>query len=178
MSGKINVVEFCEGYDNCANATAKKNYLKKIEIIPYIRYEHKTVLANQIINSSCYDQDEPNKIKFNSPGRYMLYVYTLLKTYTNFDMDNTRMLDDFNELNRRGLIDVIVGLIPEAEKNEFEKIVAMVYDDFVANYYEIHGFIMNAVDKLATLSEAISPEMLEAFTKATEAISTDIGVVK
>lgn len=163
MSERINVVEFCEGYDNCTNATARKNYLKKLEIIPYIKYEHKVVLANQIINSSCYDQEKPNKVKIDSPGRYMLYVFTLLKTYTNLDMDNTRMLDDFNELNRRGLVDIIIGLIPEAEKNEFDKMVAMVYEDFMTNYYEIHGFVTNTLEKLSVLTDAISPELIESL---------------
>lgn len=175
MSGQmININEFCEGYDNCTTATAKKNYLKQIEIIPYVRYEHKTVLANQIINSSCYDQDEPTKVKINSPGRYMVYVYTMLKTYTNLDLHNETMLDDFNELNRRGLIDAIVGLIPTTEKNEFEKIVAMVYEDFITNYYEIHGFITNTIEKLASMSEAIGPQLSEMLGNLT-AIDADVA---
>lgn len=173
MSAKIKVVDFVNGYDKCANVTAKKNYLKMLEIIPYIKYEYKTVLANQIINGSCYDEEEGNRIKFNSPGRYMLYVYTMLKTYTNLDMDNTTMLDDFNELNRRGLIDKIFELIPESERNEFEKIVGMAYEDFVANYYEVHGFVMNLIDKLSVISESISPELVEAIGKATDVIKID-----
>ena len=160
-NNKINVIDFVDGYNKCATAKAKEVYLKKLEVTDYVNYEVKIALATKIVNSSSYDVEHSTVVKVNAPLRYVLYVYTVLSYYTNLDMHSEKMFDEFNELNRHGLIDVIFKLIPEREVSEFNNVVAMVYDDFLTNYREPHSFIANQIDRIGSFVEYIPQDTLE-----------------
>lgn len=160
MSEKINIKEFIDGYEKSKN---KQVYLKKIEINNYIPYGQKTFLANKIVESSSYDKD--GYVTINSPSRYIIFIYTLLNSYTNLNMHSESMLDDFDLLNKYGLIDEIVALIPEKEVDEFNKILGMVLDDFMTNHYEIHGYIQDIIKKISNVVDGTSPQLLEELKK-------------
>ena len=160
MEEKINVKEFAEGYEKSKN---KPLYLKKLTINDYVPYGEKSFLANKIVESTSYD--EQRNIKIDSTARYLVFIYTLLKSYTNLDIDAEHMTEDFDELNRYGLVDEIINLIPEKEVNEFNKVLGMVYDDFMTNHYEIHGFIEGMMQKISNVINGTSPELLDELRK-------------
>ena len=155
MDNKLNVTEFVDGYEK---AKTKSTYLKKIKINDYVPYGEKVFLANKIVESTSYD--ERHNIKIDSPSRYLLFIYTLLKNYTNLDLDAQNMTQYFDLLNKCGLVDDIVGMIPEKEVNEFNKVLSMAYEDFMTNHYEIHGFIEDVIDKISNVIEGTSPQLL------------------
>lgn len=155
MSEKINVKEFVDGYTKSKN---KALYLKKLEIVDYVSYGQKAFLADKIIKSSSYDEN--GYVRINSPSRYLIFVYTILKTYTNLDLESESMLEDFDLLNKHGIVDEIFALVPEKEINEFNKVLSMTYDDFITNHYEIHGFIQEVVKKISDTVDGTSPELL------------------
>ncbi len=160
MEERINVKEFVDGYEKSKN---KPVYLKKLTINDYVPYGEKCFLANKIIESTSYDAQR--NIKIDSAARYLLFVYTLLKSYTNLDVTAAHMTEEFDLLNRYGLIDEITNLIPEKEVNEFNKILSMTYEDFMTNHYEIHGFITDTIQKISNVIEGTSPELLDELRK-------------
>ena len=156
MEEKINVKKFVDGYMKTKN---KQQYLKKLTVVDYVGYERKMFLCQKIVDTTSYDKEK--NIKIDSPSRYLVFVYTLLSTYTNLDLHGDSMLDDFNTLNKCGLIDEIVGLIKESEVKEFENVLSMTYEDFMTNHYEIHGFIENIIEKISNVIDGTSPQLLD-----------------
>lgn len=160
MGEKINVKEFVDNYVKAGNKTI---CLKKIKIKDYVSYGEKAFLAQKIVESTSYDNNR--NIKIDSPSRYLLFVYTLLKNYTNLDLSPDFMIEEFDMLNRYGIVDEIIRLIPEKEVEEFNKVLSMTYDDFIANHYEIHGFITNMMQKISNVIDGTSPELINELRK-------------
>ena len=159
MADKISVSEFVKEYNACTNETARKNYLKKLDITKYLSYEQKIVIASRIVEATSRDQDGTDRVVINSPMRYVLYVFSVLSSYTNLDMGTTMSLEHFNALNQYGLIEKIFALIPEKELAEFQKIVEMTFDDFMTNYYEAHNYINSVLEKILHIVN--SPQLAE-----------------
>lgn len=156
MEEKINVKKFVDGYMKTKN---KQQYLKKLTIVDYVGYERKMFLCQKIVGTTSYDKEK--NIKIDSPSRYLVFVYTLLSTYTNLDLHGDSMLDDFNTLNKCGLIDEIVGLIKESEVKEFENVLSMTYEDFMTNHYSTYGFIMDLIKNVNEVIKGVSPELTQ-----------------
>ena len=81
----------------------------------------------------------------------MLYCLNLVKQYTNIEIDFKNALEEFNMLNKYGLLDMICNTIPERELQEFQMILDMTENDVVHNEYEIHSFISNQIDRFGNL---------------------------
>ncbi len=156
MESKINLNEFVEGYEK---AKTKSSYLKKFVVNNYVPYGEKVFLSNKIVESTSYD--ERKNVRIDSPSRYLLFVYTLLKSYTNLDLDASKMTECFDLLNKNGIVDELIKEIPENEINEFNKVLSMVYEDFMTNHYEIHGFIENIIEKISNVIDGTSPQLLD-----------------
>lgn len=156
MEEKLNVKEFIDGYLKSKN---KQVYIKKIKTVNYIRYERKTFLCQKIVETTSYDENK--NVRIDSTSRYVVYIYTLLSTYTNLDVKAENMLDDFNALNEHRLIDEIIGLIDEAEINEFNKVLSMTLEDFMTNHYGVQGFIRDLMSNIGNVIQDISPELTQ-----------------
>ena len=156
MEEKINVKKFVDGYMKTKN---KQQYLKKLTVVDYVGYERKMYLCQKIVDTTSYDKEK--NIKIDSPSRYLVFVYTLLSTYTNLDLHGDSMLDDFNTLNKCGLIDEIVGLIKESEVKEFENVLSMTYEDFMTNHYGIRGMVTDFMGKINDIINGSQPELID-----------------
>ena len=144
---KISVIDFVEKYRKNTTPQQKETYLNKNLIItPYVGYLVKELQAKNIVKESSLD--DKGHVSINSSKRYILYIYSLIKLYTNLKMEPTDIINDYDMLDSSGLLDEILKRIPEKEKTTFDTMVNMQYDDFMTNYYNIHGYLDN---KLKTL---------------------------
>lgn len=150
----MTVAEFVELYEN-DKTKGKTEVAKKLKITPYLDYEVKISLADNIVTHANVDKDTGNVV-LNSPLRFVFFVFTIVNKYTNVRMGAGDMLGDFNALNSRGLVEYLMKQIPEKELSEFSTVVDMVCDDLIANKTEIHAFVNNIIDSLAELMNAFS----------------------
>ncbi len=171
MNKEYTVQEFTEAYLRNADDAAKKSFLNNnLKTESYIGYNRKLALADRIVQSSSYrtetaaDEDgaetlrQTADIKIDSNMRYFLSVYTIVQTYTNIDMNIQNMPEEFDELNRLGLIKAILEAVPENELEEFRTILRRTYEDFIANSYENHAFISNQVQRISNaLGSVLKP---------------------
>ena len=150
----MTVAEFVELYEN-DKTKDKTEVVKKLKITPYIDYEMKISLADNIIKNSNVDKETGN-IVLNSPLRFIFFVYTIINKYTNVRMGAGDMLGDFNALNSRGLVEYLMKQVPEKELSEFTTVVDMVCNDLITNKTEIHAFVNEVLNALAELMGAFS----------------------
>lgn len=169
---KLNVEELVKEYTSTTNDVARKMFMEKIQVKPYISYSAKMIYANRIVESTSWDESN-GKVSINSPIRHVLYVYTLINAYTNIDMDNENMLAEYDALSSSGLKEKIISKIPEAEKKEFDYVLKMVTGDYYANHFETHAYIDSLVDRLRNIVENFLSPISEGVVEGLNKLSSE-----
>lgn len=172
MEKTLKVEELVKEYTSTTNDVARKMFMEKIQVEPYISFSAKLVYANRIIESTAWD-DEHKRIEINSPVRYVLYVYTLISAYTNIDVQNDSMLIDYDALTAAGLKDKIIAKIPEGERKEFDAVLKMVADDYYANHFETHAYIDSIIDRIRNIVENFFSPISEDLVKGLNNLDTE-----
>lgn len=154
----------------------KLDYIKKnIKSESYVPWAEKVVLATNIVNATTYslEKKEDRKlhptsvIEVNSNNRLVLFVMRVIDKWTNiqFSEDDKDFMKDFDDLNRLGVIDIIMnpknGIIPARELNEFNTVVENCYSDTMTNSYENHAFISNQITRITDVAKVLIEPLVE-----------------
>lgn len=128
---RIEIEKLVDEYNKRSSEKLQDDYLKsKIKVIDYVDYSMKNFIAEKIINGSCFSNGIVN---INSCNKYMLYIYALLKYWTNLDIKEDRLVFYYDLLNKNNMIEKILAIIPEKEITEFSTILEMKQDDLLLN---------------------------------------------
>lgn len=168
MDKKKTVKDFVNEYNKFSSDALKQNYLKSVVVVDkYVSFLVKCGLAETIISQSHYDGQ--GKAKLNSSKKYLLYITSLLEMYTNLDIQQSNAIENYDLLNKNGLLEPLLGLMPPREVKEFETIVQMYSDDDNVNYSEIHHFISNEVmPKIADITSPVVKKIESLMEKIAE----------
>lgn len=182
MDKKFNVKDFSEQYMKQINASAKETFIKtKLKVVDYLPYQEKIIIAKNIVKSTSYaigrneetgGLTKTNRIKINSPMRYILFVMTVVNKYTNIEVNFNDVMPEFDDLNKNGLIEVIFNKVGEREIGELKIIIDSVLEDFMTNEYEIKNYIADKLYKANELVQKIIP-VVENITNKIESLSDD-----
>ena len=121
-------------------------------------------LAQNIINQSCL---KDGNVHIDSCKKYILYIYTLIRFYTNIDFKEKDVLIQYDLLDSNDLIEKILVLIPEKERITFKTILDMKQDDLMTNKYGTYAFITEQVNRVTS----VAPEISKAFTPLVEKLN-------
>ena len=165
MNKDFNVKSFVEEYEKCSNNDDKAKFLKsKLKTEKYISYADKLAYADNIVKSSSYAMikedgklKQTDRIALNSPMRYILFVMTVVDKYTNIEVNFKNVMPEFDALNSNSLIEVIFGKIGDKEMAEFNTVVDMVLNDFMANKYQFKNYINDTLSRVYDLVEKCVP---------------------
>ena len=182
MNKDFNVKSFVEEYEKCLNNDDKAKFLKsKLKTEKYLPYADKLTLAENIINHSSYAMikedgmlKQTDRIALNSPMRYILFVMTVVDKYTNIEVDFKNIMPDFDALNFNGLIEVVFEKIGDKETAEFNTVVEMVLNDFMANKCQFKNYIDDTLLKIAGLVEKCAPLINDITSKLDSMSEEDI----
>ena len=109
---------------------SKDKYIKSIIKSDYVAYATKCSDCERIVRSCHYiDVDGNRRFSMNSPAQAMMFALLLVDRYTKIDIEYS--VDVFDELQKCGALGMIVGMIPEAEHQEYSAIMNMTIDDVV-----------------------------------------------
>lgn len=110
----------------------------------YIGFIKKIEECNKVLDFSCYMEiDGVKKFRHNSPLQYFLFIITLIKNYTDIELNDDALFEDFDALNERGILKRIIAAIPEDEYVEFNTVLNMCIDDLMENERSVVGFLDN-----------------------------------
>ena len=153
----MTVKEFVDQYNALQGDKAKETFVQSIIATTYVPFETKCDLCKTIINASFYKKEEKEDgsytkiLHIDSPAKYMLYGLQIVKSYTRIDVNFKNSVEEFNMLNKHGLLDVIFEFCSEREMKEFKMVLDMVESDVMQNEYETHAFIRNQVERFGEL---------------------------
>ena len=165
MNKDFNVKSFVEEYEKQLTNDDKAKFLKSnLKIEKYIPYADKVTIAENIVSSSSYAMTkedgvlkQTDRIALNSPMRYILFVMTVVDKYTNIEVDFKNIMPDFDALNYNSLIEGIFEKVGEKETAEFNTVVDMVLNDFMANKYQFRNYINDSLFKVSEIVEKCAP---------------------
>ena len=174
---KITIKTFCKEYNNCANETLKKQYIKdNLEIVPYVPFIKKDALISNLLKATMLDKKTGN-VKVNSSAEYLLKTRILIENYTNLTVKTDGFYEEYDELKKSGLFTILLigddntaPLIPYEEIAEFNYLLDLKRKDIYTNRYEIHSFIAEQVDRFKTLGKTVLTPLMDAVNKKLDGI--------
>lgn len=180
MNKDFNVKSFVEEYEKCSNNDDKTKFLKnKLKTEKYIPYDDKLTMAKNIVNHSSYAMvkedgilKKTDRVALNSPMRYILFVMTVVDKYTNIEVNFTNIMPDFDALNFNSLIEIIFEKVGDKEVAEFNTVVEMVLNDFMANKYQFKNYIDDTLLKISGLVEKCVP-LIDNITSKLDSMSEE-----
>lgn len=164
---KISTLEFMEQYNEVSAKDLKEKKIKSIVYKDlYVSFGEKCDLAERIVNAASLDANK--NINVNSRSRYLLYTLNIINVYTKIRIDFTDIINEYDILNKHGLISEIFKYIPQQEITEFETVLNMTLDDFMTNTYENHAFISNQIDRFSKLFNTTLSPVIEQLNEKIE----------
>ena len=164
----ITIDKLIDGYLKHTSIKMKEEYLKTvIKVKPYVSYGVKIFLADTIIKTSCL---RDGRVYIDSCKKYLLYIYALIDTYTNIEINQKEWVFQYDRLDSLGLIEPILSLVSEKERATFKTILDMKLDDLMTNKYGIYAYIDDQMDRFTT----IAPEIAKVFTPLIDKLSKQV----
>ena len=153
----MTVEEFVKQYKFASKGKgSEEEFLQSRIIRDYVPYVQKIAVCKSVVNSCYYKVEARDEngvatrksFHIDSPNAYLFFVLSLIKSYTDIEVLNVG--DDFagqyDKLNEKGLILVLIKRIPMAEYEEFKMVYDMVQSDILKNKYQISSWISNKID--------------------------------
>lgn len=140
----MNVEKFVKDYSKSQN---KEGFLKKRFVNTYVDYNRKITLCTNVLRTTLFQKvkvsvdKEIEVFKQNTPATAMLFSLTLVNEYTDIDVDFKNALNEFDMLEKEGLVDLLVNSIPRLEHDKFQTILNMVRDDIYENERSLIGYL-------------------------------------
>lgn len=179
----ITAENFVKGVENNVTDNLKEKYFNDtVEIKGYIGINEKLGIAERIASSTMFIKDENGKerLRVNSVSRFILLRCIIVDTYTNIKIDFSNVTGEYDLLSKNGLIDIIIGCIPENEIGELNMIVDMMIGDIMTNKYEPAAYIEEQIDKFSfIIDKFMTPLVNNVLSKLNSVSKKDIdGFIK
>lgn len=159
----MRIETFVKLYNSKRTDEEKMDAVKERITNKHVSFSDKVNNAD-IIAKQCYYQKEKDAdgverkvFKQNSAAKYMFYSLTVVKLYTDLEVDFKQGLEQFEMLDGE-ILDIIINLVNTRELKEFQMLLDFACDDIMVNEYEPHAFVKNEVERLGSLiSTALTP---------------------
>lgn len=154
------VSRFVKAYITMANEKLRESYLKtEVKLITnYVPYITKCNYVENLVLSTCFENkvDENGKIvtgkKYvrNKATQNMLYQMMLINIYTNLNIEygnnDNHITEQYDELNKYGLINYLLSLIPKSERDAFGILLTLKNEDTYINHGSLEAVVRNSLD--------------------------------
>lgn len=167
---RIDLYKLVEEYNKRSSTKLKEEFLKvQVKVAPYLGYATKLFLAQNIINQTCM---KDGKVHIDSCKKYIMYIYTMIKFYTNIDIQEKDLMVQYDLLDENGLVEKILALIPEKEVTTMKTILDMKLNDLMTNKYGTHAFVEEQMDRIENISSKFSEAFAPVIDTLTENVKT------
>ena len=76
----------------------------------------------ELLVNSCWYRIDPDtgvkRLAVNSPNLHVMFTMELVNQYTDIELDyeGTKIVENYDDLRKSGVLNVILGLIPASER--------------------------------------------------------------
>lgn len=137
-----------------------RSYIKR----EYVPYAEKAQWANKVITVTCHNKD--GLTVFNGVKLHMNFVYATLEMYFNFNIDYTGGADDYDRLQKYGLVNELISMyLPGEEINEWKAVWNMTLDDIRTNELSPQVYIASQITRLTETMGLMGKLGIDALKK-------------
>lgn len=160
---------------NVATDNLREKYLKEnLKVEAYIPIAEKITKAKSIVRFGMHDKD--GEYRADSPSTYILYTLVKIDTWTNLSIDFTgdtmAVSEQYDALDRFGLIELISSMLPEKDISEFDVIYTMVLNDTKENELSTKYIVEKTIAKFGTaFGEIITPLLEQVSAQMPELVA-------
>lgn len=148
----ILVTDFVNKYNSYKSDNAKSEYLKNmIKVKDYVSYATKMTFANQIV-AQTHNIDGVS-VKVDTAKQYVLFIIGAITLYMNIEFSSTP-ISDYDLLDKAGLLEQLIGMIPNKEYKNLKLILDMATNDFMTNNYGVVPILQKLV---GVMTESFAP---------------------
>lgn len=152
---------------NVATDNLREKYLKEnLKVENYVPISLKIAKAKSVVRFGMHDKD--GEYRADSPNTYILYTLVKIDTWTNLDIDftgDTMPIDEqYDALDKLGLIETISSMLPEKDISEFDVIYTMVLNDTKENELSTKYIVEKTIAKFGTAFGEIVTPLLEQLS--------------
>ena len=139
----------------------KEAYVTSKLVKTYIPYEEKQAACENIIRTTSTVKGDNGEVFFrrNTPACDLLFNLTLIDKYFEIDIDFGNALNEYNALEEKDYITLLLRAIPEREYVAWQKMFSMVANDYMENERSLISYFDTKI---------------EAFNKTTESLANVI----
>lgn len=153
-----------------ANSKAKdktfEEFIQRHIITKYVPYLTKYTYCENIVKTTCHIKDGKREIiKVNSAMQYIFFIMRIIQLYTDIEIDEKKVVEEYDKLAEVGAIDTLVSAIPPSEYSEFSTLISMKMDDFRDNEYSLHALLYNIKESFSISEEVINSVIEEIKNK-------------
>lgn len=139
----MTVEEFVNKYKE-TEITDRQELIKNIIRDKYVSLYIKNALAKDMIKKHSMENEN---YETDTVLIYLSYAMSIITLYTNIETEKGSWVNEYDMLQRYGLIEQIAQEIGEDVK-EFQNIFNMCKEDFYKNHLSTQGFVQRQVDKV------------------------------
>ncbi len=152
----MKVKEFVDGF---TKATDKEKYVKKHIVRTYVNYAQKISECKKIALVSMYQTDNKGVSKFyiDTPMRYMLFIVTIIRDYTDIEFDDKNVPEGFDLLNESGADSCVISFIKD-DFDMFKSVLDMVVNDIIDRERNLIDYIDGKLSAFSTLIDSLNLE--------------------
>lgn len=147
----MDIGKFVDEYSKLKDESARERLMSKHITTTYLPYAKKIGEAQKILDMSCYDPNDQSFL-INTPIRYMLFVMSVVRNYTDLEFSNENGIEQFDLIERYGVIETIIKLIRD-DYEKFDVVLKMILDDLMINERSTTSFIEK---KVKVITEALN----------------------
>lgn len=125
---------------------------KRVQKDKYVPFLSKIAECENIVRVT---MEKDDAFVQNTPGRFIFFNMTLIKTYTDieFDMENgLQLTESYDALNECGAVETLINCMPVHELKEFKTILDMCVDDYMVNHRDLTSYIDKKLNGLVELA--------------------------
>lgn len=130
----MKIQDFIKGYEV---AKDKESYMSEHIKTHYIDFEEKVAIGNVIAKT--FSRPNGDFIR-NAPAVYMNYIFTLVKEYTDIEVEKSSILFVFNAIEKDNITPVLMSAIG-ADASRMETVIKMVINDAIDNHNDLVNFM-------------------------------------
>lgn len=138
----MKVNEFVEKYRK-ATDIEKTRLMREIEVKTYVPYAEKVVHSEAVLSKTA--KRVHGVLQNNSTLRYLTFITSILKLYTNLELNQEKPHEDYDLLKQFGIVEDIIARIGD-DFNEFGTVFNMTWDDMLYNENNWRMFVASVAN--------------------------------
>lgn len=151
-------------------AKDKEKFIKECINDIHIPFSEKLSICQNLVSNTSYSGNEVKVYKRNTPAQTMFFNLTIIDKYTNIKIDFANAVKIYDELDKLGILEQIISLVPEKELIDLDYILKMVMQDEYENNRSLVSFLETKIKALELSLNAITEVFSEENIKSLKTI--------